>query len=208
MSYLVNMHPKFIDYIRQIKQDGLDEGFVILDKNKKEINPDALMMKKIKEDDVVYIVPAIMGGGGKRGGLLALIAVAAFFIIPGAAPALAGLLPGATGAAATGAVTAGASTAANALAIIKSSTFLSSIATNVGLALMSALFTKPPEAADQNSRQNGMFGNLTNTLESGTPIPLHFGMVRVAGHMISGYIKTVDHDKGDNITVSEVVNET
>lgn len=212
MSYLANMHPRFMKYLKQTKEGGIEEGFVLLDKDKREIKPEELMLRRIKKSDTIHIVPAIIGGGGKRGGLLALLAVASFFIVPGLAVGLAGVLPGA-GAASAGALgaavaSAGASTATTALTVIKASTFLSSIATNVGLALLSAIFTKAPESADTSSRQNGMFSGLTNTVDSGTPIPVHYGMVRIAGHMISGYIKTVDHDKGDNILVSEVVNES
>ena len=37
---------------------------------------------------------------------------------------------------------------------------------------------------------------------SGTPIPLIYGMHRVAGQLISGYLDTVDHGKSDTITVA------
>lgn len=208
MSYLSTMHPKFIQYIRQSKQTGLDEGFVLLDSKLKEVSTDALLMKKLKEDDTVYIVPAIIGGGGKRGSLLSLVAVASFFIIPGLAPVVGSALGGASATATSAAVAAGSGTASTALAVIKGSSFLSSIATNVGLALLSAIFTKPQDNSDKNSRENGMFAGLTNSTSSGTPIALHYGMVRIGGQLVSGYIKTIDHDKGANISVEDVLNDT
>ena len=48
-----------------------------------------------------------------------------------------------------------------------------------------------------------MFGNLTNTLESGTPIPLQYGLVRVAGQMLSGYIDSDEHGKNDVVNVED-----
>ena len=46
------------------------------------------------------------------------------------------------------------------------------------MSLITKLFTKKPKKmeTDTSTRQNGMFGNLTNTLESGTPIPLNMGL--------------------------------
>ena len=42
---------------------------------------------------------------------------------------------------------------------------------------------------------------IVNTINSGTPIPLIYGLHRVAGQLISGYLDTVDHGKDDTITV-------
>ena len=46
-----------------------------------------------------------------------------------------------------------------------------------------------------------MFGSLQNTIDSGVAIPLIYGMHRVTGQLISGYLDTVDHGKEDIITV-------
>ena len=56
---------------------------------------------------------------------------------------------------------------------------------------------------DSSTRQGGMFGSLTNSTESGTPISLHYGQVRVAGQMLSGYIDSDDHGKNDVIKVRD-----
>ena len=68
----------------------------------------------------------------------------------------------------------------------------------IGMSMISKLFTKRKDIeVDSSTRQNGAFGNLTNTIQSGTPIPLVYGQFRVAGQMISGYIESEDHGKND-----------
>jgi len=200
MRYFSTMHPRFVNYIRQQDSTGLDEGYALLDKSLNVISSNDLLIKRFKDGDELYIVPAIIGGGGKRGGLLALAALAAVFVVaPAAAPALAQAgLPGAQAFVAT-------SAKSGLFAAIKGSSFLSSIVANVGLALLSALFMKKPDTADTNSRNN-MFGSLKNTTESGTPIPMHYGLVRVAGQFISGYIQTTNHSKGALVSVDSLIN--
>ena len=76
---------------------------------------------------------------------------------------------------------------------------------NIALSLVTSIFAKKPKKmdTDQSTRQNGMFGNLTNTMESGTPIPLQYGLVRVAGQMLSGYIDSDQHGKTDVVKVED-----
>ena len=203
MSYLRSIHPKFIDYIRHQKANDIEEGYAILDKNLKEITYDDMMIRRLRDGDVIYIVPAIVGGGGKRGGLLAVFAAFAIFaFLPAAGFLSAG--SGVVGAAGTGAAAAAGGKAA---AGILSGGFLKNILVNVGLALLSSLFTKKPDTADKATRQNDMFGSLKNTTSSDTPVALNYGHVRVAGQMISGYIKTVNHERNANISVSEIVQQ-
>lgn len=201
MRYFATMQPRFIEYIRKQDSEGMSEGYVLLNKDLKEIDSNDILMKKIKQDEEIYVVPAVFGGGGKRGGLLAVAAlVAVFFIAPQLAPALAQVgVPGAQAFATTAA-------AEGTFAAIKGSAFLSSVMQSAGLALLSAIFTKKPEKADENSRNN-MFGALKNTAESGTPIPIHYGLVRTGGQFISGYIQTIQHGKGVDISVSTFVNK-
>lgn len=202
IRYFSTMQPKFINYLRQQDSIGVEESYALLDSNLTLITPDDLLIKRFNEGDTIYVVPAIMGGGGKRGGLLAVAALASVFVLaPALAPALAQAgVPGA-GAFATTLADKGL------FAAIKGSSFLSSVLTNVGLALLSSLFMKKPEKADSNSR-NDMFGALKNTIESGTPIPIHYGLVRVGGQFISGYIQTIDHAKGENISVNSLVSRS
>lgn len=184
-----------MNYVRQQRLNNIEEGFVFLDKRLKQINVDEMMLRRAKEGDIIHIVPAIIGGGGKRGGLFAILAFAAFLVfLPSIAAT--GMLGSAAGTAAT---VGGASTAVSAggLAtlggIFKASPFLAQIVGNVGLALLSSLFMSNPK--QETTRENNMFGSLTNTIESGTPIPLNYGCVRVAGQLVSGYLNSVNHEK-------------
>ena len=61
--------------------------------------------------------------------------------------------------------------------------WLSTLAVNAGLALVTSLFTQSPESiksTDQAVRANDMFGSLRSTISSGTPIPLIYGLHRTA----------------------------
>ena len=51
-------------------------------------------------------------------------------------------------------------------------------------------------------RNNDAFGGLVNTTTTGVPLALHYGYSRVGGQFISGYLKTIDHQKNDVISVS------
>lgn len=193
LFYLNGMHRRFINYLRLQKAQGVEESFVFLDKNLKIINPDELKMKIARKDDVIHIVPAIIGGGGKRGGILAVLALAMFVFLPmaagiaaqgAAAPALAGA-----------AVTSGTAVTSG----ILGGGFFQNLLVNIGLALLSSLFaTKPSE---ENTRQNDMFGSLTNTTSSGVPVALNYGMVRVAGQMVSGYVLSMGHSKTQQMNI-------
>ena len=184
--YLGSMHPKFRNYANSIHTGVCQEGYSILDKTLTVVEEEDLYIKKVKPNDVFYIVPAIVGGGGKR--TTTLLAVAALGIATGGFGFAAG---GAGGAAATGGA-------------FSFGSFASTLGMNIGLALVTSLFTKREKIkeTDQNIRQNDMFGGLQNTTNSGTPIPLIYGMHRVAGQLISGYLDTVDHGKSDTITVA------
>lgn len=203
LFYLNGMHKKFINYLRSQKTQGIEESFVFLDKNLRVINPDELKMKVARKGDVIHIVPAIVGGGGKRGGILAALAVAFFIFLPIAAGAAA-----AGAAAPVGATVAGAGGIGGGIASLAGSMggFLQNLVVNIGLALLSSLFaTKPSE---ENTRQNDMFGSLTNTTSSGIPVALNYGMVRVAGQMISGYVLSVGHSKTQQLNIyGEVIGD-
>lgn len=197
--YLNGMHKHFVSYLRKQKAQGIDEGFVLLDKNLKTINPDEFRFKHLKDGDIVHIVPAIVGGGGKRGGLLAILAVAMFVFLPMLAPAAGGIAGAGAGAGAA-ATTAGAGVAAKTgLFAGKLGGFLQNIVVNIGLALLSSLFASKPK--EEETRQSDMFGSLTNSTGTGTPIALNYGMVRVAGHMINGYVLSLGHAKTQHMNI-------
>jgi len=206
LFYLGSMHPKFKQYASAIHLGECQEGYAILDKNLKPVSDQDLFIKTIKPNDEFYVVPAIVGSGGKRTGKLIQYAVLAAAVYVGGS-ALVGALSTGGGAAATGA--AASSGAAASAGTAASGGFFgisgSTLAINAGLALVTAMFTKRPElqggSKDAAVRQNNMFGGLQNTIESGTPIPLLYGMHRMTGQLISGYLDTVDHGKDDEITV-------
>ena len=189
LDYLAVMQPAFIYYTKQLIAEGLQESFVFLDENLNEIPKEDLLVKRFKDDTTIHIVPVVMGGGGKRGGVLAILAAAALFVIaPYIAPTLAGVIPGAT-------------VEGVKLAIISQA---------VGLAIsgLSAVLMKAPSApknADSARVENNMFSSLKNTIDSGTFVPINYGMPRVAGHLVTGYIKTINHPKGFKVSVSDVI---
>ena len=202
--YLNGMHKRFIHYIRQQKERGIDESFVFLDKNYKIISAEELYLKHARDGDTIYIAPAIIGGGGKRGGLLGILALAAFAFIAlpalavGAAAYSAGAGLGSAISAGVGSIGAAGSFGAG-VAAIKGSPFLMNLVTNVGLSLLSSLFASNPK--EENTRQNDIFGSLTNSTDSGTPVALNYGLMRVAGQMINGYVLSLGHTKTQQMNV-------
>jgi predicted phage tail protein len=199
--YIDSMHPDFTKYIKIQVDKGLQEVFSFLDKNLREITKDEMYMRRPKEDDVIYIVPTIIGGGGKRG--LALVAIAlAIITFPLWAPTL-GLMAGAT----AGGFAAGTTGAIASTSILGGLTTVGSLTSQIGLTIammgITMLFM-PKQRAAETSRDNDMFGSLVNTTNSGTPIPINYGLVRIAGQLVSGYIKTIESDPSTDKPVSSV----
>ena len=203
--YLRSMHPRFSSYMTQTESRASDEDFAFLDKDLKMIDVQAIEFKKFKEGDVVHLVPLIVGGGGKRG-LLAFLAIAAFIVF---LPMIAGALApaaGTVGAAAPVGATMSATVAPTAAPMVSKgfsmSGFLKNMAGNLVMNVLSKIFTKSGTAnSDENVRDNNMFGSLKNTTSSGTPIPIHYGLMRVSGQFLSGYIQTNRHGKSDQVNV-------
>ena len=48
-----------------------------------------------------------------------------------------------------------------------------------------------------------MLGSITNSTQSGTPIALHYGLVRVGGQFVSGYVESEEHGKNDIVNVGD-----
>ena len=213
LVYLTSMHTKFRNYVKSADNGLIDETYCLLNKDKEIITQDDLFIRRVKEDDCFYVVPNFMGGGGKNGKFLMFAAMMAAAIYTGGASAGLGLSPGALGGAvspsaaftAAGGGFAGTQAAAS-MALGSLGTMGTTLAVNAGLALVTSMFTKKPsdiKRTDQNSRQNNMFGSLKNTIDSGTPIMLNYGLFRVAGHFVSGYLDTTDHDASATIKVQE-----
>lgn len=208
LFYLQSMHSRFNSYIRQLT-NNTDESFAFLDKDLNVVPIDSFHIKHIKEGDTIYLAPLIVGGGGKRGTFLLLIA-AAF-----AAPMIMGALSaGGTSAAmvgvegssfAVGSQAGGGFFSSMSSAFAKMPSLARSFLGNMALSVVTSLFAKKPKKmeTDTSTRQNGMFGSLTNTMESGTPIALQYGTIRVAGQMLSGYIDSDEHGKNDVVNVED-----
>jgi len=83
---------------------------------------------------------------------------------------------------------------------------MKTIGLNLAMAGLSALMTKSPakrasKQTDSTTREAGMFGGLTNSSTSGTPVSLVYGMNRVGGQFLSGYISSISHGSSDTISV-------
>lgn len=183
-AYLNAMHPRFIGFAKQQLINGAEEAFVFLDKDFNIMYIEDLDIRIVKPGDTIYLVPTIVGGGGKNNALLMVLAGVALFAF---APAL--------GAAASGAI--GGTITATAMQHT-----IANIGINLMLAGFTAFFTKKPDKADKATRNN-MFGSLTNSTSSDTPLALHYGQVRAAGQFISGYILATEHSKSDVISVGD-----
>lgn len=210
LFYINSMHPKFIGYLTEQELTGTaNEGYIFLNKDLTILSSDDLFMTKARDGDVIYLVPAIIGGGGKRGGIFAILAVVGLAIVTG------GFSLGLTGAA--GSVAGGAAGQAGAAiggqgifsgifgAFKALPAFAQNLVTSVGLSVLTRAFQRQPSSVGEPEavREAGAFESLTNSTSSGTPIPLHYGMPRVSGQFLSGYIDSTEHGKNDVIKVGD-----
>jgi len=193
IHYLKGVHPKFSKYIVQIGSGESDESFSLVDSNLKEITEDMLEIKHFKEGETIHLVPSICGGGGGSGRKMFMIfALVALAMTPGGQALL---LSAKTAIAGLGTAGAGGLS------------FMQTMGLNIGMSILGAMFTKSPQVKQQQKttessvRDNGMFGSLTNSSESGTPIALIYGQHRVGGQFLSGYISSISHGSGDPISV-------
>lgn len=195
LDYIQGLHPDFVVYLKKQVENELQETFTFLDKNLREISKDEMYMRRPHEGDIIYIVPSIVGGGGKRGASMLILAAIAMITFPLWAP-YAGL-----GAALTTSIS-GATVALGATTAISS--IVSTVGLNLALMGVAMLLMPKTNTKADNSRDNDMFGSLTNTTASGTPIPLHYGLVRVAGQLVTGYTKTIENAKNEEISLSSI----
>jgi predicted phage tail protein len=208
--YLKGIHPKFAKYMTQILSGESEEAFSLLDSNLKEISEDMLEVKKFKDGDTIHLVPNISGGGGKRFRnmllFMALVVAAPYAIA--ALQTSAAVASASASMAGTTAVTTGGATvvAGTAKAGITAASVMKTIGLNLAISAITSMMVKSPAArsskqTDSTVRENGMFGGLTNSSTSGTPIALIYGYNRVGGQFLSGYISSTSHGSGDPIQV-------
>jgi predicted phage tail protein len=202
LFYINSMHPKFIGYITEQELAGTpNEGYIFLNKELTILTNDDLFMTKARDGDTIHLVPAIIGGGGKRGGIIAMIMIVGLAFATGGGSLAAGGVGGAGG---------GSSIFGGIFNTFKAlPAFAKNLVTSVGLSILTRAFQKQPsqgQAAASESeaiRENGAFGPLTNSTSSGTPVPLHYGMPRVSGQFLSGYIDSTEHGKNDVVKVGD-----
>ena len=197
--YLRSVHPKFGNYIKQIVSGISQEGFAYLDNDLKIVETQSFPLKKIKEKETIYIVPVVCGGGGKKGFIFAAIAIIAIsFMIPiPIGPPQLGYMS-----------TLGAEAMAGFAGM---PSFIKGMLGNLALSAIGALLTSKPKAKqmevtkDSGTRtENNMFGALTNSTTSGTPINLNYGQMRVAGQFLSGYILSTEHGQDSAPSVQSI----
>ena len=181
--YLKSMHPKFKDFMCSTPDDCLSP-IAMLDKDYEMINPDGLI-RAPQEGDVVYLCPTF---AGEKGAGLKVFAAIALFVAVAYTGGFAWVAAGGT------------------------FTGLQKVAISIGLALISSALQQDDgggggsSAAAEPERRGSLFGSLAITADIGTRTPLHFGRVRTAGHLISGYKEPIPHGVEDTVLVSDLTN--
>ena len=195
ISFLVNSFPNFANILKKIKCN-LDVDFFLLDKNKKRIDLKDIQVNKKLKDNTYYLVPSIVGGGGGKMQIALGILIIAVAII--AAPA--------SGGASLGMLTP--------IFTVGTYTFtymsLAMIGVNLVLGGVMAMMQGAGGGGQQRRTlrddgtrtENSLFASTMNTTQSGIPVGINYGMTRTGGQFISGYVKTLNHGKGDTINVS------
>jgi len=191
INFLKGTQPKLAKYINKVSLGKIQENLILCDSKGRTISREEYILKKPKADEILHIIPLVHGGGGKFGRIIIGVALIAASFIPGLNVAVFAGAPGALG-----------------------SVTFAGLALSVGVSLtlggLSQLFTAPPKAINNEGnkfdgearRENDMFGALRNTTDSGTPIPLVYGNMRIAGQLISGYLDVSEHGKNDTVSVS------
>ena len=209
--YLRSMHPKFGNYIRQLQLGLAQENFAYVDKNLKLVQRQEYPIKKIYEGDVIHIAPVVCGGGGKKGFIFAAIAVVAIsFMIPNPM-ALSGSFIGPPTAAQSASSLGGSVFASMTSGFAGLPSMVKGMLGNLALSVIGSLFTSKPkgkpiqQTKDSGTRtENNMFGSLANTTTSGTPVAMNYGLMRIGGQFLSGYILSTQHDQGNSPTIQSI----
>lgn len=193
----VSLFPKFERFIESIAVGRTKNQEICIVVNNKVLELDQVMMIPKPNADIV-IVP-IIAGAGKNVMLFVGIAILLIAVAIIAAP-----LVGIGVAAATPEMIAAGAAAGLSFGQVAGLVF------GVALTLVTSLLAPKPKAETQTQtadtsqrRNNDAFEGLSNTSRAGTPVQLNYGLIRVAGQFISGYIKTLNHGESDIITVSE-----
>jgi predicted phage tail protein len=192
------LFPKIRRYIKQISAGTLRENLSLVTPEgtlltRKEYYIDRITTKELT------LVPVIAGAGGKTLGIIlgiAMIATAIFFPPAGAA------FGSAAWAGTTIAGTAGSLFSITAGGLLKMG--LGLVLSGLMQMMMQPPSPKGPSDSSQR-RNNDMFDAFDNTTDPNTSIPLIYGMPRVGGQLLSGYVETITHGQSDVISVTDIV---
>ena len=207
--YLRGVHPRFNNYIRQIQTGEANESFALVDSNLRIIGKEQMTLKKVKDGDIIYLVPVITGAGGKKGFLIAAAVVAISFAIPN--PFTIGLNASAQNAlviSETAFAFQHSATIGSLIGAITGQGIISRVLTTIALNVVTGLFTSKPEGKTQETTvdsgtrtENDMFGSLINSTTSGTPVSINYGLFRLGGQFLSGYVLSAQHDRDNAPTI-------
>jgi len=198
ISALEATFPNLKVIINQIRNKQVNDNFSIVDLvNNKILTFQDYFSKKIKSAKLC-LLPIIAGSKSSLETFLigaALIAVAIY-------------APGLGAAIVDGVAVSGTAVAAGGI-----STTVGTMLIGAGVGMMVGAvmqeIMKPPKPdsnGDKAARANDSFGPLQHSLASGTPIPIVYGRHRVAGHLLSGEIRTLD--KGPERTADYIMKRT
>lgn len=193
------LFPKIRRYIRQIAAGTLRENLSLITSEGKILTRSEYYLDKITHKELT-IVPIIAGAGGKGLGILLGIVLIGAALAFGGAPAFLGGGGFQSGSMIFGSAGSMFSLSAGGLLKMGLGLVLS------GLMQMLMQPPKPSGPSDSGQRRNNdMFDAFENSTDPNTPIPLIYGMPRVGGQLLSGYVETITHGESDVISVTDII---
>jgi len=199
----VNLFPKLQKIFKKLSNNNFKSEELAIVIDNKLLTKDELYFKPHYKNKIT-LCPVIYGAGGKAMLIVAIIAFVVLAVVTyGASLAATPLIAGATSA--TAAVAVGTAAAASAATLSSIALLSATIAmTLVGMLLTPTVKPAGQVSSDSAQRTNNeLFDGLTNTIGQGAPVQLNYGLIRIAGHFISGYVDTVEHGKADIINVKD-----
>lgn len=201
---LTNLFPNLRKHSKEIAENRIVDLWLLV--NDRLITPEELFLP-VPKNKIVTLVPIISGGGDNVLPIFAGLALIAF--------SLAVLAPIAGAAAAAAATSSDAIVGISGVASFLAGAYPYVLGAGIAITLngVMSLLNQPSKPAaniskptDASTRANNdAFGPLQNTINTGTPIPLIFGQFRVPGQLISGRIKTINHDASTVVSVANYV---
>lgn len=193
ISALEATFPDLKVIIKQIRNKQITDNFSIVDLiNNRLLTFQDYFSKKIKSAKLC-LLPII---AGSKSSLETFLIAAALIAVAVYNPAFA-------------VQTAEATTIAAGATATTAGTMLITVGTSMMIGAVMQEIMKPPKpdsSGDKAARANDTFGPLQHSLASGTPIPIVYGRHRVAGHLLSGEIRTLD--KGPERTADYIMKRT